>query len=61
MIYDERMKELRLFRMQKRRQGDLITIFKHLKHSYKENGHSLLSSAARNRTRGDDLKIQEEA
>jgi len=53
---EERLRDLRLFSLEKRRlQGDLTTAFQ----AYKKDGDKFLSSACCSRTRGNDFKINQ--
>ena len=58
--YEERLKQLGLFSLQKRRLwGDLITAFQYLKEAYKKVGDGLFTRACSDRIRGNGFKLKE--
>ncbi|KFQ89830.1 hypothetical protein N337_06745, partial [Phoenicopterus ruber ruber] len=60
LSYEDRLRELGLLSLEKRRlQGDPIVAFQYLKGAYKKDGEKLFSRACCDRTRGDGFKLKE--
>jgi len=60
LSYGERLRELGLFSLEKRRlQADLTAAFQYLKRAYKQAGKGLFTRACSDRTRGNDFKLEE--
>jgi len=58
LSYEERLRELGLFRVEKRRlQGNLTVAFQYLQRAYKKDGDKLFSSTCCHRTRGKGFKL----
>jgi len=60
LSYEERLRALGLFSLEKRRlRGDLRVAFQHLKRAYRKNGDNLFSKACYDRTRSNGFKLRE--
>ena len=60
LSYEDRLRELGLFSLEKRRLcGDLLAAFQNLKGAYKKDGDKFFSKACCGRTRSNGFKLSE--
>ncbi|KAM9661962.1 uncharacterized protein ACIBXB_011669 isoform 1-T4 [Morphnus guianensis] len=61
LSYEDRLRELWLFSLEKRRpRGDLIAAFQYLKGAYKKAGEGLFTRACSDKTKDNGFKLEEE-
>ncbi|KAJ7425327.1 hypothetical protein BTVI_03218 [Pitangus sulphuratus] len=60
LFYNERLREMGLFSLEKRRlQGDFVVAIQYLKGAYKKDKEGLVIRACSDRTRGNGFKLKE--
>ncbi|PKU47232.1 hypothetical protein llap_2473 [Limosa lapponica baueri] len=61
LSYEDRLRELGLFSLQKKRlQGDLMGAFQYLKEAYRTSGEGFFFRECRDRTRGNSFQLKED-
>ena len=59
ILYEDRLRELGFFSLEKRRlQGDLIATFQYLKRAYKQEGSQLFERVDNSRTRRNSYNLR---
>jgi len=60
LSYEERLRELGLFSLEKRRlRGDLIATFQYVKEAYRKDGENIFSRACCDSSRSNGVKLGE--
>jgi len=60
LSYEDRLRELELFSLEKRRfRGDLLAAFQYLKGAYRKDGEGLFTRVCSDRTRGNGSTLKE--